>query len=215
MAISWPAKITDKGGTRWQFHHVIDIVPTLLELTGIPAPVMVDGVGQKPIEGVSMAYTFDKANADAPSRHRTQYFEMLGVQGLYNDGWMLSAVPIRAPWQLETKAVLDPASAFKFELYELSKDWTQYTDVAAANPRKVQELRDLMFGEFAKYQVLPLDASAAPRFVAPRPSEAAGRKASPIRVRPSVSRTATSRASLTPPTPSRPTSTCRRAGPKA
>jgi arylsulfatase A-like enzyme len=104
MAISWPAKIKDKGGIRWQFHHVIDIVPTLLEVTGIPAPVMVDGVAQKPIEGVSMAYTFDKANANAPSRHRTQYFEMLSVQGLYNDGWMLSGVPIRAPWQLETKA---------------------------------------------------------------------------------------------------------------
>jgi arylsulfatase len=175
MAISWPAKIKDKGGIRWQFHHVIDIVPTLLEVTGIPAPVMVDGIAQKPIEGVSLAYTFDKANADAPSRHHTQYFEMLGVQGLYNDGWMLSAVPIRAPWQLETKAVTDPATAFKFELYELSKDWTQYTDVAAANPRKVEQMKDLMFGEFAKYQVLPLDASASPRFVAPRPSQAAGR----------------------------------------
>jgi hypothetical protein len=175
MAISWPAKIKDKGGTRWQFHHVIDIVPTLLEATGIPAPVMVDGVAQKPIEGVSLAYTFDKANASAPPPHHTQYFEMLGVQGLYNDGWMLSAVPIRAPWQLESKAVQDPASAFKFELYDLGKDWTQYTDVAAANPRRVQEMRDLMFGEFAKYQVLPLDASAATRFVTPRPSAAAGR----------------------------------------
>jgi hypothetical protein len=121
-------------------------------------------------------YTFDKANADAPSRHHTQYFEMLSVQGLYNDGWMLSGVPIRAPWQLETNAVLDPASAFKFELYDLSKDWTQYTDVAAANPLKVQEMKDLMFGEFAKYQELPLDASASPRFVTPRPSLAAGRK---------------------------------------
>jgi hypothetical protein len=176
MAISWPAKIKDKGGIRWQFHHVIDIVPTLLEVTGIPAPVMVDGIAQKPMEGVSLAYTFDKANADAPSRHHTQYFEMLSVQGLYNDGWMLSAVPIRAPWQLETKAVTDPATAFKFELYELGKDWTQYTDVAAANPRRVEEMKDLMFGEFAKYQVLPLNASASPRFVAPRPSQAAGRK---------------------------------------
>jgi arylsulfatase A-like enzyme len=175
MAISWPAKITDKGGIRWQFHHVIDIVPTLLEVSGIPAPVMVDGIAQKPIEGVSLAYTFDKANANAPSPHHTQYFEMLGVQGLYNDGWMLSAVPIRAPWQLATKAVSDPATAFKFELYDLGKDWTQYTDVAAANPRKVEEMKDLMFGEFAKYQVLPLDASASPRFVAPRPSQAAGR----------------------------------------
>ena len=176
MAISWPAHITDKGGIRWQFHHVIDVVPTILEATGIPAPVMVDGIAQKPIEGVSLAYTFDKANADAPSRHRTQYFEMMGVQGLYDDGWMLSAVPIRAPWDLAGKAVDDPASAFKLELYDVSKDWTQTTDVAAANPRKVQEMRDLMFGEFAKYQVLPLDASAATRLASARPSVTAGRK---------------------------------------
>ena len=175
LAISWPAKIKDKGAIRWQFHHVIDIVPTLLEATGIPAPVMVDGVGQKPIEGVSMAYTFDQANANAPSTHRTQYFEMMSVQGLYNDGWMLSAVPIRAPWQLAGAAVSDPATAFKFELYDLRNDWTQYTDVAAKNPVRVQEMRDLMFGEFAKYQVLPLDGSASTRFVTPRPSLAAGR----------------------------------------
>lgn len=176
MAISWPARITDKGGMRWQFHHVIDIVPTILEATGVPAPVMVDGVSQKPIEGVSMAYTFDKANANAPSTHRTQYFEMLSVQGLYNDGWMLSAVPIRAPWQLAVAAVEDPATAYKFELYDLKHDWTQYKDVAAANPQKVKEMTDLMFGEFAKYQVLPLDASASPRFVYPRPSLTAGRR---------------------------------------
>src|SRR5271170_1559424 len=175
MAISWPAKITDKGGIRWQFHHFIDIMPTLLEATGIQAPVMVDGIAQKPIEGTSMMYTFDKANANVPSHHHTQYFEMLSVQGLYNDGWMLSGDPLRAPWQLDTAAVLDPASAFKFELFDLSKDWTQYTDVSAANPKKVQEMKDLMFGEFAKYQVLPLDASASPRFIAPRPSQAAGR----------------------------------------
>jgi arylsulfatase A-like enzyme len=175
MAISWPAKIKDKGGVRWQFHHVIDIVPTLLEVTGIPAPVMVDGIAQKPIEGVSLAYTFDKANANAKSPHQTQYFEMLGVQGLYSNGWMLSGVPLRAPWELETAAVTDPATAFKYELYDLSKDWTQYTDVAKANPTKVKEMTDLMFGEFAKYQVLPLDGSASPRFVTPRPSLAAGR----------------------------------------
>ena len=81
MAISWPARIKDKGGIRSQFHHVIDVVPTLLEATGIPAPVMVDGIGQKPIEGVSLAYTFDKANANAPSTHQTQYFEMMGRAG--------------------------------------------------------------------------------------------------------------------------------------
>jgi len=177
MAISWPARIKDKGGIRWQFHHVIDIVPTLLEVTGIPAPDQVDGIAQKPIEGVSMAYTFDKdaGGFDAQSRHRTQYFEMLGVYGLYSDGWMLSAKPIRAPWQLTGAAVADPATAYDLELFDLSKDWTQYSNVAAQNPEKVEEMKDLMFGEFARYQVLPLDASAATRFISPRPSLAAGR----------------------------------------
>jgi arylsulfatase A-like enzyme len=176
MAISWPARIKDKGGIRHQFHHVIDIVPTLLEVTGIPAPEMVDGVAQKPIEGVSMAYTFDKKNANAPSPHKTQYFEMMGVQGLYNDGWMLSAVPVRPPWKLLGAAIQDPASAFKFELYDIRKDWTQDHDVAPEHPEKLKEMKDLMFAEFAKYQVLPLDASVATRLVAPRPNVTAGRK---------------------------------------
>jgi arylsulfatase A-like enzyme len=177
MAISWPAKIKDKGAIRWQFHHVIDIVPTLLEITGIAAPVQINGIAQKPIEGVSLAYTFDAGagGRDVVSRHRTQYFEMMGVQGLYNDGWMLSAVPLRAPWQLAAAAVPSPATAFTFELYDTKSDWTQYTDVAAKYPERMRELRDLMFGEFAKYQVLPLDASAATRLVASRPSMAAGR----------------------------------------
>jgi hypothetical protein len=173
---SWPGHIKDKGGIRWQFHHVIDVVPTILEVTGIPAPDMVDGIAQKPIEGVSLAYTFDKANADASSPHHIQYFKMMGVQGLYNDGWMLSAVPIRPPWELLGTAILDPASAFKFELYDVRHDWTQYTDVAAANPAKMQEMKDLMFGQFAKYQVLPLDASVATRMVTARPSMSGGRK---------------------------------------
>ncbi|MGO9133429.1 MAG: arylsulfatase [Methylovirgula sp.] len=176
MAISWPARIKDKGGIRNQFHHVIDIVPTILQVTGIPAPEMVDGIGQKPIEGVSMAYTFDKANANTPSPHHIQYFEMMGVQGLYDDGWMLSGVPLRAPWELLGTAVEDPASAFKFELYDVRHDWTQYTDVAASHPAKMQEMKDLMFAEFAKYQVLPLDASVATRMVTPRPSMSGGRK---------------------------------------
>ena len=174
--ISWPARIKDKGGIRNQFHHVIDVVPTLLEATGIVAPDMVDGIGQKPIEGVSMVYSFDKANADAPSPHKTQYFEMFGLQGLYSDGWMLSAVPQRPPWDVLGPAITDPASAYKFELYDLRKDWTQNDDVAAQNPKKVKEMTDLMFGEFAKYQVLPLDASVATRLVAPKPDLTAGRK---------------------------------------
>lgn len=154
---------------------MIDIVPTILEATGIPAPVQVDGVGQKPIEGTSLLYTFDHENADAPSHHKLQYFEMMGVQGLYDDGWMLSALPVRPPWELLGAAVSDPASAYKFELYDVKKDWSQFTDVAAQNPKKVKEMTDLMFGEFAKYQVLPLDASVATRVVAPRPSVTAGR----------------------------------------
>jgi arylsulfatase len=176
VAIAWPGHIKDAGGIRWQFHHVIDILPTVLEVTGIPAPVMVDGVAQKPIEGVSMAYTFDKANANVPSPHKTQYFEMMGVQGLYSDGWMLSAVPQRPPWVLAGAAIGDPATAYKFELYDVRHDWTQNVDVAAKNAAKMAEMRDLMFGEFAKYQVLPLDASVATRLVAPRPSLAAGRR---------------------------------------
>ncbi len=170
MAISWPKRITEKGSIRNQFHHVIDIAPTILEAAGIRIPDYVDGVEQKPIEGVSMVYTFDKANEKAPSRRRLQYFEMMGLQGLYSDGWMLSAVPLRAPWELLGAAVSDPASAFKFELYDVNKDWTQNNDVAAINPGKVQELQKLMFAEFGKHQVLPLDASVATRMVTPRPS---------------------------------------------
>ena len=93
MAISWPAKIKDKGGIRWQFHHVIDIVPTLLQAAGIPAPDMVDGIAQKPIEGVSMAYTFAKPNADAPSARTTQYFEMVANRGIYHEGWYANTTP--------------------------------------------------------------------------------------------------------------------------
>jgi arylsulfatase len=175
MAISWPARIKDAGGIRKQFHHVIDIVPTILDVTGIPAPVMVDGIAQRPIQGVSMAYSFDKAKASAPSPHHTQYFEMMGVRGLYNDGWMLSAVPIRPPWELLGKTITDPANAYQWELYDVTKDWTQNNNVAASNPARLKEMQQLLWAELSKYQVLPLDASVATRLVAPRPSAAAGR----------------------------------------
>ncbi len=175
MTIAWPGHIKDAGGIRFQFHHVIDIVPTILEATGIPAPVMVDGITQKPIEGFSMAYTFDKANANSPTNHNTQYFEMMGVQGLYADGWMLSAVPVRPPWNMAGAAVADPATAYKFELYDVTHDWTQNKDVAAENPEKMKEMRGRMIGEFAKHNVLPLDASVATRLAQPRPSLTGGR----------------------------------------
>ena len=100
MAISWPKVITDKGGIRWQFHHVIDIVPTILEAAHIKQPTVVDGIKQSPIEGVSMVYTFDKANANAPSRHHTQYFEMMGDHAIYHDGWIASTKVMRPPWDV-------------------------------------------------------------------------------------------------------------------
>jgi arylsulfatase A-like enzyme len=97
MVMSWPGHIQDAGGIRTQFHHLIDIVPTILEASGIKAPVMVDGIAQKPIEGVSMAYTWDKANADAPSTRTTQYFEMFGNRAIYHDGWVATTTPPNAP----------------------------------------------------------------------------------------------------------------------
>jgi arylsulfatase A-like enzyme len=173
-AISWPAVIKDKGGIRNQFHHVIDVVPTILEAAKIPAPKVVEGIPQAPIEGVSMAYTFDKANANAPSRHKTQYFEMFGDHALYHDGWIASTKVVRPPWVTFGPANLDP-SATPWELYDLTKDWTQSDNVAAKYPAKLKEMENLFWTEAKKYQVLPLDASIATRFVTPRPSITAGR----------------------------------------
>jgi arylsulfatase A-like enzyme len=175
VAISWPGHITDLGGIRNQFHHIVDIVPTILEVTGIPAPEMVNGIPQRPIEGVSMAYTFDKGNANAPSTHHTQYFEMMGDHALYHDGWIASTKVIRPPWEVVGPVNQDPFNNVTWELYDLSKDWTQDSDVAAANPEKLKELKALFLEEARKYDVLPLDATVATRLVAPRPNITAGR----------------------------------------
>ena len=174
MAISWPARITDKGGIRNQFHHMIDIVPTILEAANIPQPSVVDGIPQKPIEGVSMVYTFDKANANAPSTHHTQYFEMMGDHAIYHDGWIASTKVMRPPWVVAGPVNQDPAS-YPYELYDLTKDWTQFDNVAAKYPEKVKEMDKLFWEEAEKYQVMPLDASVATRLIAPRPSLGAGR----------------------------------------
>ena len=173
MAISWPKAITDKGGIRNQFHHVIDVVPTILEATGIRAPNSVNGVTQKPIEGVSMAYSF--GNADAPPAHRTQYFEMMADRAIYQDGWIASTKVIRPPWDVLGPTNQDPATNVTWELYDLTKDWTQYDDIAARNPDKLKQLQDLFWVEANRYQVLPLDSSVATRLVTPRPSLTAGR----------------------------------------
>ena len=103
VCMSWPGHIKDVGGIRRQFHHVIDIVPTILEVTGIPAPDTIDGIKQRPIEGVSMVYTWDKANANAPTKHTTQYFEMLGNRAIYHEGWVAATTPVTIPWELSTK----------------------------------------------------------------------------------------------------------------
>ena len=173
--IAWPKVVKDAGGVRNQFHHFIDIVPTILEATGIPAPVMVNGIAQKPIEGISMAYTFDKANANAPSRHRTQYFEMMADRAIYQDGWIASTKVIRPPWDIVGAVNSNPADNVTWELYDITKDWTQFSDLAAANPTKLKQMQDLFWVEAAKYNVLPLDASVATRVVVPKPSLAAGR----------------------------------------
>jgi arylsulfatase len=175
MCVSWPGHIKDTGGIRNQFHHVIDVVPTLLEVTGIPAPEFVDGIKQAPIEGTSFAYTFDSANAGAPSRHKTQYFEMMGDHAIYHEGWIASTKVIRPPWVVSGPVNQDPFNNVTWELFDLTRDWTQSENVAAKHPDKVKELADLFAREAAKYQVLPLDASVATRLVQPRPNITAGR----------------------------------------
>ena len=175
MAVSWPARIKDKGGLREQFMHVIDVVPTILEVAGIPAPETVDGIKQAPIEGTSFAYTFDKENANAPTRHTTQYFEMMGQWALYHDGWLLSTKVNRAPWEAFGVANPDPLNNQVLELYDLNKDFSQSNNIAEQNPEKVKEMKELFIAEAKKYQVFPLDASVAGRLVAPRPNITAGR----------------------------------------
>jgi len=176
MAIAWPNRIKDTGGIRTQFHHMIDIVPTILEATGIPAPVMVNGIAQKPIEGVSMLYTFDKANADAPSTRTTQYFEMFANRAIYHDGWIAATTPPAPPWLLGTvKLPTDVVNGYKWELYNLKEDYSEYNDLAVKMPDKLREMQELFLVEATKYNVFPLDNSVLPRIIAPRPSATAGR----------------------------------------
>ena len=175
MVISWPGHIKDKGGLRDQFMHVIDVVPTILEVTGIPTPETVDGIKQAPIEGTSFAYTFDSKNARVPSRHKTQYFEMMGQWALYHEGWLLSTQVNRAPWEAFGAANPDPLNNQVLELYDLNKDFSQSQNLADKYPDKVKELKKMFIEEAKKYQVFPLDASVAARIVAPRPNITAGR----------------------------------------
>jgi arylsulfatase A-like enzyme len=173
--MSWPGHIKDAGGIRTQFHHMIDVVPTILEATGIQAPVMVDGIAQKPIEGVSMAYTWDKANATAPSRRETQYFEMFGNRAIYHDGWVAATPPPQPPWLLGTAKMPEVLNGYKWELYNIAEDYSENKDLSAKEPARLRELQELFLVEAQKYQVFPLDNSILERLLIPRPSATAGR----------------------------------------
>jgi arylsulfatase A-like enzyme len=173
MIISWPARIKDKGGLRTQFLHTIDFVPTVYELCGVTAPSELNGVQQKPIEGISFAFTFDDANA--PSLRKTQYFELACNRGLYHDGWMASS-PSFVPWD-PNRGDWDPDKA-PWELYNVEQDFSQADDLAQQYPEKLRQLQDLWWVEASKYNVLPLDWRGAIKLNAEamgRPSLTAGR----------------------------------------
>jgi len=175
VAMSWPGHINDAGGIRRQFHHIIDIVPTILEATGIPAPDTINGIKQRPIEGVSMAYTWDKSNVGAPTRHTTQYFEMLGNRAIYHDGWVAATTPATLPWELSSAPPPDVITGYKWELYNVMEDPTQFNDLAAKMPEKLKQMQSIFYLEAKKHNVLPLNNTTLQRWNSPRPNLTAGR----------------------------------------
>jgi arylsulfatase A-like enzyme len=172
MVVYWPKSIEAKGEIRSQWHHVIDIVPTILEAAGLPEPKTVDGVVQTPIEGVSMVYTMN--DAKAKDRHLTQYFEIFGNRAIYNDGWLAGTIH-KAPWEAKPRATLDKDV---WELYDTRTDFSLAKDLAAKNPAKLKEMQDLFMKEAEKYYVLPIDDRSLERTnpaLAGRPDLMAGR----------------------------------------
>jgi arylsulfatase A-like enzyme len=157
MVVHWPKRVTAKGEVRSQFHHVIDVAPTVLEAAGLPEPKVVNGTPQKPIEGVSMVYTFD--DAKTASRHKVQYFEVFGNRAIYGDGWLAGTIH-KAPWETKPRAALLDD---KWELYDATKDFSLSTDLAAKNPAKLKEMQDLFMKEAVKYRVLPIDDRSVER----------------------------------------------------
>jgi arylsulfatase len=167
MVVSWPARIKDKGGIRSQFHHVIDVLPTILEVVGIEQPKTFNGIDQKPIEGTSFAYALADDAAKSPEKHTKQYFEMLGNRGMYHDGWIASKFH-KVPW--DTGGTV-PFSNDDWELYNINDDFSQFNDLAASNPEKLKELQALFEKEAKTFGVFPLDDRMAARFdVSLRPS---------------------------------------------
>jgi arylsulfatase A-like enzyme len=173
MIVSWPKVISDTGTVRAQFHHVIDVMPTLMEIVGISEPKEVNGYIQRPIEGTSFTYTFLTENADAPSRRTQQYFEMMGNRAMYADGWIASCRHGRLPWETSGSSTWDDDV---WELYHVAEDFSQAVDLADKDPERLRRLQDLFMADAAKYNVLPLDDRFAERLdVTLRPSYFAGR----------------------------------------
>ncbi len=172
LVIHWPSRIKNAGGIRGQYHHLIDIAPTLLEAAGLPAPVSVNGVAQKPIDGVSMLYTF--ADASVPDRHNTQYYETFANRSIYQDGWVAAARSGRVPWIKTGEFDFEKQP---WELYQISKDYSEANDLAAAQPERLDAMQKLFLAEARKFQVLPLDPRSNER-ISPqlRPSLTPGRK---------------------------------------
>lgn len=172
MVISWPEGITAQGEVRSQFHHVIDVAPTVFEAAGVPAPRMVNGIEQRPMEGISMAYSFD--NMTAPDARKTQYFEMIGNRAIYHDGWFAGTIH-KAPWEASPRR---PLTEDIWELYNVNEDFSQAHDLAAENPGKLEELKKLFLDEAIKYNVLPIDDRSIERLdpaIAGRPDLMNGR----------------------------------------
>jgi len=158
LVVRWPRGIAERGGLRTQFGYVADLMPTVLEAAGIPAPARVNGVDQQPIDGTSLLYAF--GDAAAPARHVTQYFEVYGNRAIYHDGWIASARRPRMPW---TFAFGDqsPFDADRWELYDLRSDFSQSHDLAAAEPQRLRAMQDLFMAELSRNDGWPLHVSAS------------------------------------------------------
>ena len=150
-------------------------MPTVLEVTGVSAPDTINGINQRPLDGVSMVYTWDKANANVPSKRDTQYFEMLDNRAVYHDGWVAATSPVTIPWEMSTKTPPDVITGYNWELYNIENDFTEFNDLATKKPDKLKEMQDIFYAEARKFDVLPLDNSTLARFLTPRPSATAGR----------------------------------------
>ena len=173
LVISWPKGIAESGGIRTQWHHVIDVVPTIYEACGVTPPEVVNGIGQKAIDGVSMSYSF--ADAAAPSRRTTQYFEMIGNRAIYHDGWVACTTPPVPPWD-PGAAEVDAIDGYQWELYHTDADFSQSENLAASHPEKLRDLQLLFYTEAARHDVLPIDNSKTARLdPAIRPSLTRGR----------------------------------------